>query len=187
MKPVLFGVALGVVIAGVLVAALVATSYHAAAAPFLLGLLAIIVTGVVVMRARLRDSARRSHARGTAVGPSPATPAKPLDARTRAALNVIARRFSDSELTEIADATGEAIASATRKIEMGRMADEREAANSLGLLSEAEIEETRDVRALAATLAGLALLARQRPSSPGATAAQALIADFISGKDIADA
>ena len=186
MKAVLFGVALGVVIAGVLVATLVATSYHAAAAPFLLGFLGIIVAGALVMRAWLKTSAPRSRARRPAVNPSPAPRAKPLDAQTRAALAVIARRFSDSELTEIADATGAAIASATRKIEMGRVADEREAADSLGLLSEVEIEETRDLRALAATLAGLALLARQRRSSAGATTAQAVIEDFIAGKDIAD-
>ena len=99
---------------------------------------------------------------------------------------MIARRFTDSELTEIADATRAAIAGATRKIEMGRFADEREAAASLGFLSPAEIERTRDLRALAASLAGLALLARQRRSSAGAGVAQALIEDFMAGKDFAD-
>ena len=57
MKAVLFGVALGVVIAGVLVATLIATSYHAAAAPYLLGFLGIIVAGALVMRAWLKTSA----------------------------------------------------------------------------------------------------------------------------------
>jgi hypothetical protein len=188
MKAVLFGVALGVVSAGVLIATLVATSYLAAAAPFVLGFLGIAVADVVFMRARLGKSASRSRsrARGAGVKLSPDPSPTPLDARTRAALAVVARRFTDSELTKIADATRAAIASATRKIKMGRFADEREAAASLGFLSPAKIEKTRDFRALAAALASLGLLTRQRRSSAGAGVAQAMIEDFMTGKDVAD-
>ena len=186
MKAVLFGVALGVVSAGAVIATLVATSYLGAAALFVVGFLGIAVAGAVFMRARLGKSALRSRTHARAVKASPGPSPTPLDARTRAALAVIARRFTDSELTEIADATRAAIAGATRKIEMGRFADEREAAASLGFLSPAEIERTRDLRALAASLAGLALLARQRRSSAGAGVAQALIEDFMAGKDFAD-
>ena len=185
MKAVLFGVALGLVAACVLIAALVAASYLGTGAPFVLGFLGIAGAGAVYMLAQLGKAALRSRGRGPAVEPSPDLSPTPLDVRTRAALAVIARRFTDSELTEIADATRAAIASATRKIEMGRFADEREAAASPAFLSPAEIEKTRDFRALAASLAGLALLARQQRSSAGAGAAHTLIEDFIAGKDIA--
>ena len=118
MKAVLFGVALGVVSAGAVIATLVATSYLGAAALFVVGFLGIAVAGALFMRARLGKSAPPSRARAVKASPGPSP--TPLDARTRAALAVIARRFTDSELTEIADATRASIAGATRKIEMGR-------------------------------------------------------------------
>ena len=63
MKAVLFGVALGVVSAGAVIATLVATSYLGAAALFVVGFLGIAVAGAVFMRARLGKSALRSRTR----------------------------------------------------------------------------------------------------------------------------
>ena len=67
MKAVLFGVALGVVSAGAVIATLVATSYLGAAALFVVGFLGIAVAGAVFMRARLGKSALRSRTRARAV------------------------------------------------------------------------------------------------------------------------
>ena len=67
MKAVLFGVALGVVSAGAVIATLVATSYPGAAALFVVGFLGIAVAGAVFMRARLGKSALRSRTRARAV------------------------------------------------------------------------------------------------------------------------